>query len=132
MLLQVFFCCNQQKYEFRIKGKIINGIQNGKLDLEVEKELDNVEGQVIVFILYVHLFINIISSLINIYISVFSGGGWKNDRSAEGYYRNSVRNKSKDANTFNDIIGVKQKEKMEVEEEDCVDDNEMELDDKNT
>eukprot|EP01084_Bolivina_argentea_P275299 469477_1 len=61
-----------------------------------------------------------------------SFGGWKNDKSAEGYYRNSVRNKNEDANTFNDIIGVKQKEKMEVEKEDCLDDNGMELDDKET
>ncbi len=37
-------------------------------------------------------------------------GGWKSDKAAEGYYRSGVRNKNSDANTFNEVIGVKEKD----------------------
>eukprot|EP01084_Bolivina_argentea_P116109 206359_1 len=46
-----------------------------------------------------------------------SFGGWKSDTVAESYYRDSVRNKNSDANVFNDVINVKEKDCMEEDDE---------------
>eukprot|EP01084_Bolivina_argentea_P116108 206358_1 len=44
-------------------------------------------------------------------------GGWKSDKAAEGYYRNSVRNKNSDANVFNEVIGINETCVMEEDDE---------------